>query len=233
MNTVTYGTAAAPFLAIRCLQQLAYDFEGTHPRAGTVTAQDFYVDDLITGVSSVQELLQTKAQVTDILKTAGFQLTKFYSNASLGQDKHQGNYGFTNTRILELLWQPNSDLLRYQASESMIPEIICKRTILSLITQIFDPLGLIRPIIIKAKILLQSLWQLKMDWDTAVSETFQMIWSFYYQQLHLINQMTIPRHAIVHNPNDIQLHGFCYASQTAYGACIYICSVDHRPIWID
>ncbi|XP_012234575.1 uncharacterized protein [Linepithema humile] len=230
LNTVTYGTAAAPFLAIRCLQQLAYDFEGTHPRAATVIAHDFYVDDMITGESSVQELLQTKVQVTDILKTAGFQLTKFYSNASLSQDEHQGDYGLTNTRILGLLWQPYSDLLRYQANERMVPEIISKRTILSLITQIFDPLGLIGPIIITAKILLQSLWQLKMDWDTPVPETFRMTWSSYYQQLHLINQMTIPRHAIIHNPNDIQLHGFCDASQTAYGACIYIRSVDQSGL---
>lgn len=38
----------------------------------------------------------------------------------------------------------------------------------------------------------------------------------------------IPRHVILHNPSDIQIHGFCDASQAAYGAYIYLRSVDNE-----
>lgn len=44
-------------------------------------------------------------------------------------------------------------------------EIYNKRNILSSIAKIFDPLGLILPVVMKAKILLQHLWNLKIDWD--------------------------------------------------------------------
>ncbi|XP_067205406.1 uncharacterized protein [Linepithema humile] len=41
LNTVTYDTASAPFLAIRSLQQLAFDFESTHPRAAATIIETF------------------------------------------------------------------------------------------------------------------------------------------------------------------------------------------------
>lgn len=49
LNTVTFGVSAAPYLAIRTIQQLAKD-EGTkNPVARKVITRDFYVDDLISG----------------------------------------------------------------------------------------------------------------------------------------------------------------------------------------
>ncbi|XP_018406879.1 PREDICTED: uncharacterized protein LOC108782971 [Cyphomyrmex costatus] len=226
LNTVTYGVASAPYLAIRCLQQLSLDFEKTHPHSAAIISRDFYVDDLITGEESVQLLLETKIQISEILKTAGFELAKIRSNTSLCHNEYADNQELTDTKVLGLLWHSTADTLRYEATCDSVPAVITKRYILSIITQIFDPLGLIGPVIIKAKILLQSLWQLKIEWDTPIPETIRFIWSSYYQQLPLINRIVIPRHAVIHNPVDIQLHGFCDASQSAYGACIFIRSVD-------
>ncbi|KAH9636483.1 hypothetical protein HF086_002183 [Spodoptera exigua] len=55
LNTVTYGTAAAPFLSTRCLRQLADDC--TDPMISEVIKHDFYVDDLLTGCSNQNDLL--------------------------------------------------------------------------------------------------------------------------------------------------------------------------------
>lgn len=150
-----------------------------HPHAATVIARDFYVDDMITGESSVQQLLDTKTQVTDILKTAGFELAKFRSNVPLRQAGCPDDYKLMEAKVLGLLWQSTTDSLRYETTCKFMPEIIIKRTILSLITQIFDPLGLIGPVTIKVKILLQSLWQQKIDWDP-LPETLKIVWSSYY-----------------------------------------------------
>lgn len=111
LNTVTYGVASAPFLAIRSLQQLSFEFEHIHPNAATTIARDFYVDDLITGESTIRQLLETKRQITEILKTAGFELAKFRSNVSLGQDVLPDSYELTDTKILGLLWESTTDLL--------------------------------------------------------------------------------------------------------------------------
>lgn len=110
LNTVTYGVPSASFLSIRLLQQLSFDFEQTH---AAITARDFYVDDMITRDSTPH---RNKNPGSNILKTAGFQLTKFHSNASLGRDEDSNGYGLTNTKILGLLWQVISDVLRYEAN---------------------------------------------------------------------------------------------------------------------
>lgn len=53
LNTVTYGTASAPYLAIRCLKQLAEDVQNIDPLASNIIKHDFYVDDLITGFDEI------------------------------------------------------------------------------------------------------------------------------------------------------------------------------------
>ena len=47
LNTVTYGTACASFLAKRVLKQISEDNKIKYPKASAIIARDFYVDDLL------------------------------------------------------------------------------------------------------------------------------------------------------------------------------------------
>lgn len=76
LNTVTYGISAAPFLAIRALQQAAHDVRHSHPVASQVIYRDFYVDDLLTGHDDIHELQTLKTELTEVLKSKRFELTK-------------------------------------------------------------------------------------------------------------------------------------------------------------
>lgn len=58
LNTVTYGLACAPYLAIRTLRQLAVDEHSHYPRAAAVLQRDVYMDDVVTGADSIQEALE-------------------------------------------------------------------------------------------------------------------------------------------------------------------------------
>jgi hypothetical protein len=69
LKTLIFGLTCAPFLAIRCLKQLALDTQQSHPSASTVINRDFYMDDLLTGSNSIDEAVQIKSQVTNILAT--------------------------------------------------------------------------------------------------------------------------------------------------------------------
>ncbi|XP_025270367.1 uncharacterized protein LOC105254911 [Camponotus floridanus] len=55
LRTVTYGLACAPFLAIRTLHQLADDEGERFPRGAVALRRDTYVDDLVTGASTLSE----------------------------------------------------------------------------------------------------------------------------------------------------------------------------------
>lgn len=51
LNTITYGTSSALFLAIRMINQLAEDEKSLYPLASAIVARDFYVDDKLTGAN--------------------------------------------------------------------------------------------------------------------------------------------------------------------------------------
>ncbi|XP_058817253.1 uncharacterized protein LOC131680555 [Topomyia yanbarensis] len=54
MNTITFGTTCAPFLATRTLQHLSED-DGKKYSLGKQTVKDFYVDDCLTGGGTLEE----------------------------------------------------------------------------------------------------------------------------------------------------------------------------------
>lgn len=78
LNTVTYGTASATYLAVRTLQQLAQDDGHLHPLAKEILMRDFYMDDLLSGAESVETALLIQTQITTLLARGG-QLTEFFN----------------------------------------------------------------------------------------------------------------------------------------------------------
>ncbi|XP_076480050.1 uncharacterized protein LOC117157436 [Bombus vancouverensis nearcticus] len=67
LNTVTFGLSAAPYLAIRCLKQLADDEGHRYPRAAMVLQRDFYVDDVLTGIDTKVEARSLRTELRELL----------------------------------------------------------------------------------------------------------------------------------------------------------------------
>ncbi|KAJ8975109.1 hypothetical protein NQ317_017877 [Molorchus minor] len=128
------------------------------------------------------------------------------------------------TKTLGLYWSSNQDVLMYNITSSIYPTIT-KRTVLSDIARIFDPLGLLGPTIIKAKILLQKLWAERLSWDESLPADIDYRWRHFRNELHLLNDLKIPRHVVYDKAARIELHGFSDASIEAFGACVYIRSI--------
>lgn len=100
-----------------------------------------------------------------------------------------------------------------------------KRRFLFDINSIYDPLGLISPVLVKDKIFLQQSWCLKLGWDAQLSIDLQLRWTKFYSSLQLLLCMLIPWCIVSSTYCKIELHGFCDASQEAFGACIYMRSI--------
>lgn len=80
LNTLTYGTASASYLATRCLKQVSLDTQNTYPIESKTIPNDFYIDDLLTGSNSEQEMIKIRKNLVNILQSYGFKLRKFCSN---------------------------------------------------------------------------------------------------------------------------------------------------------
>ncbi|XP_071652949.1 uncharacterized protein [Temnothorax longispinosus] len=161
MLTVTYGTASAPFLALRSVQQAAKDESAKFPLAVSVIHRRTYVDDCVFGADDEPLALQTRDQLIGLLGNAGFKLRKWASNrASLLVEIDPTDHGLAHSKplraddhikVLEINWNPIADAFQFEITISnSVPET--KRAILSTIAKIFDPLGWLTPMVITAKI---------------------------------------------------------------------------------
>nr|XP_012147360.1 PREDICTED: uncharacterized protein LOC105663391 [Megachile rotundata] len=221
LNVVTFGLSSAPFLAIRCIHQLADDERDAYPEAATVLKRDLYVDDLLTGADTAQQAKRMQTQISNLLKTGGLNIRQWASNEpnileGLSEEQiHPKILGDAAVmKTLGVSWDARNDTIRYTV-EIPTNGKISKRSILSTIAKIFDPLGLLGPVTIIAKILMQRLRQLKISWDESLPANLHTEWITYAAQLQELNNMECNRH-------HIELHGFCDSSERAYGACIYV-----------
>jgi len=236
LNTVTYGMTSASYLAIRCLFSAAEEESFNFPKASEVIKKDFYVDDLLTGASSVKEAIQLKKEISKILEGRGFILRQWISNKPevLKDEIHNTNIKHyvveeSVSKTLGVLWDSKEDCLQYTVNMEKNSKVT-KRIILSVTSKLFDPLGLIGPIIIKAKMLMQRLWSENLTWDQPVSAELNELWYNFCHELPILNDYSITRHVLCEDPIVIELHGFCDSSERAYGACIYSRTVNKNGL---
>uniref|UniRef100_A0A1I8MFD0 DUF5641 domain-containing protein n=1 Tax=Musca domestica TaxID=7370 RepID=A0A1I8MFD0_MUSDO len=226
LNTVTYGTSAAPFLAVRTLHYLADEYSERFEIVVSAVKNSFYVDDFLCGAETIEELAELKYQVTELLKMGCFEHDKWHSNhENFRHDKSVKDLnldGSTVTNALGISWDQQHDQFLFSFSPKLKTDIVSKRSILSLSSALFDPLGLVSPLIIKAKIILQELWILKVGWDESVPQDIHTAWQGFLDDLQQLPMLNIPRYCLSPDPESIQLHGFCDSSIRAYGCCIYI-----------
>ncbi|XP_059047668.1 uncharacterized protein LOC131843091 [Achroia grisella] len=226
LNTVTYGTASAPYLSMRCLRQLAKDCSDDN--IAKIINEDFYVDDLITGHDDKQILLEVCSKISQVLLSGCFPLRKWTFNHDLEivTSKELGIGDHQQTKTLGIGWYNTSDELHFTTAVTNV-HTITKRTILSVLSQIYDPLGLVTPVTIIAKILMQKLWLCKINWDDAVPEPIKLNWLHFLNTLKKLHDLRIPRYVLNENSDVKELHIFTDASQSAYGACAYIRSYNN------
>ncbi|XP_049881954.1 uncharacterized protein LOC126377964 [Pectinophora gossypiella] len=131
----------------------------------------------------------------------------------------------TPNKLLGLGWLPTSDELCFPI-DSLASAGNTKRDLLSVISRIFDPLGLLAPCIIRMKVLLQKLWLAKLSWDEPLTPDIYKRWNDLIKSLPLLNNIRVPRHVLCDHFQTLELHLFMDASERAYGACVYIRSVN-------
>ncbi|XP_058817840.1 uncharacterized protein LOC131681145 [Topomyia yanbarensis] len=236
LTTVTYGTASAPFLATRALKQLSIDERDKFPMAADIVDKNFYVDNGLFGYDDLSQARDAQNQLIHLLKAGGFHLHKWSSNSlelleTIPEADREQLVSFEESganeviKMLGLMWNPSTDELLFVSMPTCDIETPTKRQVLSLIARMFDPLGLVSPVVIIGKLLMQQTWKENIDWDEQITGELLKNWKYFLVAIAGINQLHIPRQVLVTNAAYFELHGFADASQGALGACVYIRSV--------
>ncbi|XP_063830956.1 uncharacterized protein LOC135080203 [Ostrinia nubilalis] len=235
LNTVTYGVSSSPYLAIRTLHQLAQDHGEQWPRAATALLKDTFMDDIVVTAPSVDVALEIKDELINLLDCGKFELRKWSSNSldflsHLPADHCQTPKAFCdkeNQRTLKILgiqWDPLNDKFTYTHSE-MNPACT-KQIVLSSVARIYDPLGWLTPVVLLAKMFIQELWRLQLDWDEPVSTEMLQKWQDFVRELTNLSSISIPRQVVHSTTARCELVGFCDGSSKAYGCCVYLLTLD-------
>ena len=128
-----------------------------------------YVDDRLAGADTVDSTLKLQQEMSEIMMTAAFNLTKWASNSELVVEatdpaKRASSpfvmFNLSNTlKALGVSWDLNSDHFRFLAPSEIISshDPMSKISLLSLASKTFDPLGLISPFTVRAKILVEMI----------------------------------------------------------------------------
>lgn len=232
---VTYGLASSPHCAVRALMEGAAIIESTEPDLANIIRNDFYMDDLLTGAENIEQAIELSQGLKKSLALFGFPLCKWKSNEQrvveeLESDNHTSIVitAQEKTSVLGLKWLIKTDEFTYDVNCEEISSKLTKRIILSKIGQLYDPNGFISPVIVCAKLLLQKLWQSKLDWDEAVTKELSDEWAMIWNNVKELERIRIPRWIGTTSGGKIQLHGFCDASIRAYGAAIYVRRVSEK-----
>jgi hypothetical protein len=130
-------------------------------------------------------------------------------------------------KVLGQAWDNKSDEFKFEIAKvgerakTLSPT---KRNLLSALASLFDPLGIISPVIVSAKILFQEVCKDKVDWDENFTEELLHKWEGWYRDLIETKEITIPRCIYQHRAEDVlecTLHGFGDASKKAYCSVVY------------
>ncbi|GFX04506.1 integrase catalytic domain-containing protein [Trichonephila clavipes] len=121
-------------------------------------------------------------------------------------------------------WKPTGDYFMFKVS---IPSVTSytKRDVLSVVARLYDPLGLIGPVISKAKIFLQKLWLRKLNWEEFLPNAIAPEWLNFVSSLKALEELKIDRYILTDSYGKVILLGYADASESAYGAVVYMHSV--------
>uniref|UniRef100_A0A182I0G9 Uncharacterized protein n=1 Tax=Anopheles arabiensis TaxID=7173 RepID=A0A182I0G9_ANOAR len=233
---VTFGLSPSSFLATRVLHQLAHDEGDNFPMAKEALLNHFYVDDYIGGANTEEEAAELYKQLVALLSKGGFSLQKWSTNSERLLESIPPKDRASKTEVnfisddpvktLGVVWLPASDHLYVQANTNEFVEPLTKRKVYSMIARLFDPIGLVAPIVSWAKIKMQKLWLASLNWDDTLPTELMNEWKEFHSNLPLLSELKIPRYVCLTEPTSIQLHCFADASEAAYGAVLYLRSED-------
>ena len=225
-KSILFGATCSPFILNATLLKHLDQYS---TQTASIIKEDLYVDNILSSLKDENEAITYFKEARTLMSTAGFNLRSWASNSTLLNKLAESEKVLDKdriTKILGLRWNTDTDKLSFaQIKLDTDIQNLTKREILRESSRIYDPLGLLSPVTVRAKILLQDLWKQKIGWDEPVSLELQNVWNDLVKDLEAATDIEIDRQYLpseLINNEHYELHVFVDASLSAYGAVAYI-----------
>ena len=139
-------------------------------------------------------------------------------------------------KTLGVIWNQREDTLIMRLSSFSNRALnlpATKGNVLRITASVYDPLGLISPVLVLMKILLQELYHVKKGWDEPLEEKTMRQLNNWITDLQGVEDIAVPccyLAGVTGNILSAELHGFSDASNTAYVAVVYLMMVTESRI---
>ena len=221
MTSVPFGITTAPAILEQSIQTQLNKYKNIYQETVTLLQNSFYMDDLITSFDTVPEAIQAKKEAITILSAANFNLRKWNTNSLKLEQTSKDFLQDSLTKILGVVWEKATDVLKLHIALPTI-EKLTKRTALKLTNSLFDPLGIVEPVRLKLKLILQKLWQSPTSWDSPITSKNETEFRTFQQTSNQLSSIQIPRRYLRSKLAMINI--FCDASQESYGFVVFVTS---------
>ncbi|XP_070196592.1 uncharacterized protein [Littorina saxatilis] len=237
MRVHLFGAASSPGCANFGLKTLAKDNQSISPEAADFIQNDFYVDDGLSSrpdTSTAVELLQGAVEIcvkgnlrlhkiasNDSRVMSSFSTTQVVKSSSVEDGLDQSKRSIE--RALGIRWNLETDTLHF-VHETKATQVT-KRGVLSTVASIFDPLGLVSPIILRGRQILQEACKEGISWDQELPPSILTRWNEWIHDLRSLSSLQVPRCYFTNAPlpwSGIEFHHFADASSKGYGECSYV-----------
>ena len=231
-QVVIFGAKSSPAIAGYCFRETGKRFGSDLPHVRDAIESGTYVDDIIYSVNTEAEAVRLTEDLTSTLAQGGFELSSWISNSAMvtktaSVDQTSLDDGVTldmsdSHRTLGTVWKPKSDVMTYRA-QMPTPSPPTKRTILSVVMSVFDPLGYLAGWLLPVKKTLQNMWAQKRGWEDEPDGQGRKTWDEWTHELSLIGSVEVPRHMFDHEAGvtSVEVHAFCDASTDGFSAVVY------------
>ena len=232
-----FGSKDSPTCANYALQQTARDNRIQFLEAANSVENNFYMDDYLESSPTINEATKKAQDLVEMLAKGGFNLTKFVSNVpglvKIVDPKYQlpaeSNEKVLVTdedtsHVLGLKWNHSRDTL--VVSRGTTPDLnrpVTQRVVLSLVSAVYDPIGLAAPYTVTARLLLKDIWRLSgQQWDNNLPNNVSKKFLEWAAELPNLSEITIPRCYFRGTMRSVELHVFGDSSQDVFAAVAFL-----------
>ena len=236
MRVHLFGAASSPGCANYGMKYLANQNESEYPLAADFIRNNFYVDDGIVSLESVDRAIKLVKEAQAVCAKGQLRLHKFISNdrvvlesvceserAKGVKDVDLSHEDLPVQTVLGVQWNVEKDTFSFKVSLNEKP--MTRRGILSTVASVYDPLGFLAPFLLSGKQVLQEMCQKGVGWDELLPDYLKPRWESWVNDLKNLEKIQIPRCYCPENFGKIlrtELHHFSDASSQGYGQCTYI-----------
>ena len=197
-NSIVFGFSSSPFILNNIIKFHASKFP--EDECTKILKNNVYVDNVFFSGNTVDELLELYNTSVERMESGGFILRSWASNSAVLKDKFDedgsgSSHGTPVEKLLGYEYDTSTDTMSVPVHEVADIDALTKRKLLSVISQVFDPLGLYLPVTITGKIILREVWSLKFDWDSPLNEEIVSKFSKFHSDLKSLSQISFDRKA--------------------------------------